>query len=280
MAELTAHTRQTLKVPSGGRWFTNKRPALELLTNEDQFVVAWDKNKEGAKVFGIYTTFEDFWTHYLKNKPDERWGYEIVLHDKPVKFHMDIEYWTDEPDSEHTKIRMVTAWRRHCLTSLYKRQPEIYVMCGTRPDNGKIKNSYHLVIDNYVCANNKEDGTMKEIYRIMQGLGDEWQTIKPGKDKPQCIVDDSICSADRCMRLLLSSKLGKNYPFYCLTEDAITMTSFASHKIPTTCTTQSCSTSQTQTKTGTAYSLSSSRARLRRSRGLSESGPSESGGSW
>ena len=220
MAELTAHKRYKFKIPSGGKWFGTKPPVLELLRDEDQFVVAWDKNKKGAKVFGIYPTFEDFWTNYLKNKPEERWGYEVVLRDKPVKFHMDIEYWTDEPDSMHTKLRMVTAWLRGYLTSLYAHQPEIYVMCGTRPDDGKkIKNSYHLVIDNYVCANNKQDGTMKEIYRIMQGLGDEWQTIKPGKDKPQCIVDDSICSADRCMRLLLSSKLGKNYPFYCLTED-------------------------------------------------------------
>ena len=73
-------------------------------------MVAWDKNKEGARVFGIYPTFDEFWTNYLKNKPDKRWGYEIVLHDKLVNFHMDIEYWTDKADKEHAKLLMVTAW--------------------------------------------------------------------------------------------------------------------------------------------------------------------------
>ena len=219
--ELSPRDRHRIGVPTGGRWFHHKYPILTLVTNGDQFLVAWDISKNSdAKCFGIYPSFEEFWSNYLRVPPNRRWGYEVVRKDKPAKIYFDIEYWTTDGDTEHTKLFMFVDYIRKRLGEQSPVPPEINYVIGTRPDKGKIKDSYHVVVDNFVCRNNHDDGTMLQLAKETTQLGDEWKTVKPN-GKIADIVDTSVYKKEQLIRLPLSAKRSSKHPrpFHILSED-------------------------------------------------------------
>lgn len=219
--ELSPYDRHKYGVPAGGRWFHRKHPMLTLVTNEDQFLVAWDiSHKSDSKCFGIYPSFADFWSNYLDVAPSKRWGYELVRKDKPAKIYFDIEYWTADEDIGHTKLLMFLDHIRKRLGEHSPVSPEIYYVTGTRPDKGMFKNSYHVVVDNFVCMNNHDEGSMLELVIETIELGDAWKTTKPN-GKVVDIVDASVYKKDQCIRLPLSAKRSNKTPrpFHILSED-------------------------------------------------------------
>jgi hypothetical protein len=205
--ELTPQHRRKYGVPSGGQWFHRQDSMLALLTTEDQFMVAWDISpKSASKCYGIYDNFRTFWEVYIQTPPSSRWGYELVRKDRLAKIYFDIEFWTKQGDTEHTKLRMFLKHLRERIEAEgYDIRPEIYVVVGSRPDKGMIKNSYHVVVENYACSNNHDGGTMLQLARETTELGDEWKTVKPN-GKVVDIVDTSVYKKNQLIRLLASAK--------------------------------------------------------------------------
>ena len=143
----------------------------------------------------------------------------MVRNDRPSKIYFDLEYWSVEEDITHTKLFMFLDHIRKRLGDS-PAPPEICFVIGTRPDKGLYKNSYHVVVDNFVCRNNHDEGSMLELVTETFELGEEWTTVKPN-GKTVYIVDNSVYKTGQCIRLPLSAKHSSKIqrPFHILSED-------------------------------------------------------------
>ena len=206
-------------VPKGGKWFWDQQSVLALIQDQKGFVVAWDKNEgQGHKVYGFYTTPEDFYEALLLIPADKRWGYEIIPNGSPCKLYLDVEWDGVDDSKDHTKIKTIVQNLRDRMRNFFDGSVELYLACSTRVKHESVfKNSYHLVCPNFVFRCN-HDGVMKcFVESICQG--DNWFYTKNGKKT--CLADMSVYTRNRCIRLPSCSKKGSSVPFRRINGDAI-----------------------------------------------------------
>lgn len=203
-----ASTRMELFLPVDGYWFWVQKPVLDLFYkhNCQGFPVAWDKESElGKKIFGYYSSIDVFQRAYVDIPAIHRCGYELIPHDTPCHFYMDVE-WNGPHDYLHSKIQWILGKIRCKIVEIYKKNDiHFRVSCATRRKDCvefQYKNSYH-VVGNLIFACNHDDEIKNVIMETIQscpGERDQWYV----NDK--CIVDMGVYTTNRLFRMLGSTK--------------------------------------------------------------------------
>jgi hypothetical protein len=226
-SQLTPEQCVSYSVPSGSQWFFRQTPARAALT-ANGFMTAWDTSS-GAKLFAAYPSAPDFYKHFLKQPLDKRWGYEIIPESAPCKAYMNIEWLSpiDQGSDNHSRILLIIEDIRNRFEEKYSRAPEIYVCCGSRVVWGQktafYKNSYHVVIANFVFENNW-DGQMRSFFMcnpttttsmLDSESNAHWYYPDPNPirhGKPKSVLDHHVYLKNHQFRLPLASMLGSDVP--------------------------------------------------------------------
>ena len=221
---LDTNTRNKYQLPAGGTWFHVQKPALEMVQQEGGFLVAWDKLDSGAKVYGVYENVETFYCNLLV--ASDRCGYEIIPADTRCVLYLDVE-WKGQEDNQQIRT-IVQKLREYCQPSL-DRNLKVFVCCGSRFEkSGNFKNSYHLSVPTLTFRNN-HDGCMKAfVSKFCEQYDCTSHTNEKGEK--QCVVDLSVYSTNRCIRLPHCCKRGTSVPFARISGDPEDVNdSFVSH---------------------------------------------------
>ena len=87
-----------------------------------------NNEKKGAKMFGFYPSVQDFYESLLTLPAGRRYGYEIIVENKPCRSYADVE-WEGGHDATHDRIRVfVRLPRAYCLKT-HQCQAELVVSC-------------------------------------------------------------------------------------------------------------------------------------------------------
>jgi hypothetical protein len=236
---LSSVDRKRFKTPEGGIWTYTKAALLTINERENRraadnamsdtepiqegYLISWDKEQgKGHKLFARYESAQAFCEAILALPREDRHAYEIICPDRPVRAYMDIEYVTDEPDVEQTRIRMVLDHYRKKVVQEFGFDPEIHVSSSSRGEAGRFKMSYHVTFQDLVFQNNC-NGEMLEFFSVTQdnfSVDSDWFFTKDqasGKRVP--IVDQKVYDRYRNMRTLFSCKKGSDTPFRRVSQD-------------------------------------------------------------
>ena len=193
--------------------------------------VAWGFKDRPGYMYSFYRDIDEFYSNLLSAK--ERRGYELILADTACKNYADIE-WEGPCDDQHEKLIKLAARLRAFCKAKYDCNPELYVCCSTRPkdvERGLWKNSYHIVFGNLVFDSNHGvamrafwegfKAQLKNPDAEADAEADEWHWVKKnknGKKKAEHVIDMSVYSRYRPMRLPLCCKSG-GAPFVRISGD-------------------------------------------------------------
>ena len=130
--------------------------------------------RRGQKAFGMYESAEELYSKSIMLlEPDQRCGYEIIR--EACAVYIDAEWFCDPKDADnstHSRIRKcIAALRKYC--SRDGREADVYVSCGSRLDSDALKgykNSYHIVVSNYVFGCNERDTDGRLYAFVVNGL--------------------------------------------------------------------------------------------------------------
>ena len=228
----------------GDAWYTKQLPMLralqahvDTLSGGDgdsgggaklhkPFAVAWGFKDRPGYMYGFYSDIDAFYSNLLRVPAGERRGCELILADAACKNYADLE-WVGPRDVRHEKLQEIAKRLRAFSQAAYKCSAGFYVCCSTRRKelkelkelkDSKWKNSYHIVFDNLVFDNN-HGGAMKDFWeRFVESelSGDEWHWDNGGKQAH--VIDMSVYSRNRPMRLPLCCKAG-GVPFVRISGD-------------------------------------------------------------
>ena len=142
----------------------------------------------------------------------------------PCRVYADIEWEGDRDDTHAVVRRVMAAVQAYCMEK-HGRKPKLCVGCSTRPidaQNRRWKNSYHLVVPD-IAFENYHDGAMEKFWddirdRLCSLKGDEWHWNNKGKQTH--IIDSTVYTRNRLMRLMLCSKRG-SVPFARINGDPL-----------------------------------------------------------
>ena len=196
---------------------------LDALSNKQgNFCIAWDRKAGGGpKVYGLYPSAEDFYTHLLQNPPNKRFGYELIPENTPCKAYADIE-WIGAPDPNHTLLKRLITFFREQAAEKYPDLPghlEVYVACGSRPAEGeRVKHSYHVTIHNLVFPCNHDD-QMKQFFTLPSTSDYSEFYRSNAKGESKCIIDAGVYTRNRVFRLPYNMKRGGTVPLLRLSND-------------------------------------------------------------
>ena len=201
------------EVPSGGVWFQyDRRVAEAQAKNPSRFMISWDK-KNGAKCFGLYATNLIFTINLMKCDKNKRWAYEIIPTNTPCKAFGDIEFYGPAdplyPNGWHRKMDMTLAHLDQQVFDIKKYHGKFEVLHSSRPEEGTIKHSFHVIIENLIFPN-CHDGTMAAFFNVPESFGDEWFDVHNDIRKP--IIDQTVYTKKRNLRTVSSSKYAKVIP--------------------------------------------------------------------
>jgi hypothetical protein len=181
-----------------------------------------------SELFG----FHDNAASALAETPEgKRHAYELLAKDTPCSLFGDIEFEVlmdarHETDPDHGRLVLFLTDLRSILKEAYGIDPIFVVLIGSRPtDGGMFKYSYHVIVTNIVLPNN-HDGVMKALMKLCMGTAEDdeakeaslyyWYDANKGEYKS--IIDLSVYSSNRHMRLWGCSKRGSTVPFLKLTD--------------------------------------------------------------
>ena len=195
--------------------------------------VAWGFKYRPGYMYSFYRDIDEFYSNLLPVSAKERRGYELILADTACKNYADIE-WEGPCDDQHEKLIKLAARLRAFCKAKYDCNPELYVCCSTRPkdvERGLWKNSYHIVFGNLVFDSNHGvamrafwegfKAQLKNPDAEADAEADEWHWVKKnknGKKKAEHVIDMSVYSRYRPMRLPLCCKSG-GAPFVRISGD-------------------------------------------------------------
>ena len=209
-------------IPEGGVWFWKHARVIEgHAKNPTRFMVAWDTDAtRGAKCYGLYPSRLDFLINLMKCGKDKRWAYEYIQPNTPCQGYSDVEFYGPAdpryPNGWHRKMDMILAHLDQKVVQAKGYHAIFEILYSSRPEGATIKHSFHIIITNMIFPNH-HDGTMKKFFEVNEEMGDEWYDTHNDKRKP--IMDDSVYSEKRCLRMAFQSKKGKLMPLRPLSQN-------------------------------------------------------------
>ena len=182
-----------------------------------------EKKELGKKAYGIYPTAEEMHRNILQNDVGDRCGYEVIQEDMPCAGYIDAEWYGERDDHTHNRIRKcLAALRVYCRQD--GREPEIYVCCGSRQEGDHFKNSYHIIVANFVFRASNSN-VLKKFSKNIAQTSKWWiAPVVPtptaeGILKEKTIIDDAVYTKNRLMRLPLNCKRGSTVPLIRISGD-------------------------------------------------------------
>lgn len=174
-------------------------------------------HRMGMRLFGSYKTLDEFLPVYNDLPAHERYGfYEQIRSNAPRRHYFDIEWITPPPalGDKEDNIRIVDDIHERFVEFVEKRQPgsrnfvsNVVATDGSRPINGGTahKWSFHLV---YPMAYIVDQPTQKRIMASFRAFiqDDDRCFYTAPSGSVVCRIDFSVYSANRVMRMPLSSK--------------------------------------------------------------------------
>ena len=165
--------------------------------------------KKKVRLFSLFNTHLEFARYQQQLLPEHRCFFETVLAEVPQKIRFDIDYTPVETKEEREDYIKPDDIRNDLITALDTVMRELGIDLSFTKDiliftshgnskEGKRKYSYHIVINNYCCVNNKE---AKEIYnRCIKKMNVEYAKY----------VDIAVYSTLQQFRIVGSRKQGTN----------------------------------------------------------------------
>jgi hypothetical protein len=125
--------------------------------------------------YALFENYLDFANFYHKLSPEKRSFYEVIIGKFSQKPHFDIDIQGDEVDGDEMVKEIIkiisNLWEEKELV-LDLNDVLVYTSHG-KDGEGHLKQSYHLIINNWCHSNNNE---AKELYkRIFDLLPKEWK---------------------------------------------------------------------------------------------------------
>jgi hypothetical protein len=213
VVKLTRPQMVDVGVPSRGQWFHRLKDAVEAWQEAGAcgFVVGWDKNNTGAKVFGLYRSAQVFFDALGLHK-GPRYGHEVLCEDTRVKLFLNIGWETDSADGDHVQITTILDTIRVWLESSGYRYPVLHTACSSRRlASGKFLYSYHVISPSVTFRN----GYCCEIRSMVANLA----TVVSRTHLIAC-VDTSLYTRNRSMRMPHCCKFGDSVPFVRISDDS------------------------------------------------------------
>ena len=197
-------------LPTGGKWFSTQAPVL---LETSGFAVGWDvASGKGRKAYGLYASVEEFYEHLARNASDRRYGYELIVADRPCKGYADVE-WFGACDTTHARVGRLIEFYKQRAAEWY---PDcgsliVHVACGSRVrSDGVWKHSYHLTLGNLVWSCNHACNGMRVFFCIPMQLEEFFWVDE--KRQTRSIVDMSVYTRNRLFRLPYNLKRGGTIP--------------------------------------------------------------------
>jgi hypothetical protein len=191
--------------PACGKWFPVIKDLISHYATLDDVTgkvcIAWDKNDNGCKAFGVFNSGYDYFDTIQHMPPSKRSGYEIILRDRPCKLYLDVEWETPGMQDEGATQKVeeiclaITCKMREKYPEHGDEEIDFYISTCSRLKNTTVyKNSFHIVANNIIFHNN-HSGDMEYFVRAL-GFVDE--------------IDTAVYTPNRCVRTELASKFGQN----------------------------------------------------------------------
>jgi hypothetical protein len=172
------------------------------------FLVCWDyreekEDKKNIKLYALFKSYIDFAIFYFKLLPHLRCFYEIILGEFPQKPHFDIDMELNEQQLLEEIDKKVLNDLINVIISLIptiNKENDICIYSSHGKKETISKRSYHLIINHYCHANNKEAKAF--YYTIMSKLPKEYLENR--------WIDHSVYSKTQQFRIYGSMKCGTN----------------------------------------------------------------------
>ena len=167
----------------------------------NKLVISWSYYDSSAnttqRLYAVFKNYIEFTKYMWKLSQHMRCFYELILGEYPQKphFDLDLENMTDEKVNEvfNTLINIIIkVLKEHNINLDYSRDICIY------SSHGGNKKSYHIVINHYCHANNKEAKAF--YYEVIENLPKEYFENK--------WVDPAVYSETQQFRTFASQKVG------------------------------------------------------------------------
>ena len=173
----------------------------------NKFIVCWDYTDEitrkKSKLYGCFENYLNFALYFLNVEPHLRSFFEIILGERMQKPHFDVDMdLTDEEVASGLDQKILDDLLRTVLEFIPDINIEkdicIYSSHGTNTKGPPRKRSYHIIINHFFHANNKEAKAF--YYAVMGKLPKEY--FEKGW------IDHSVYSKTQQFRTYQSKKIG------------------------------------------------------------------------
>jgi hypothetical protein len=175
----------------------------------NKFIVCWDHydevHKKKSKLYTVFEHYLDFAIYFLKIEPKMRSFYEIILGERIQKPHFDVDMdLTDQQIRDGVDKKVIEDLIRVIISLIPKICIEtdicIYSSHDIENNSGINKRSYHIIVNRFCHANNKEAKAF--YYTVMSKLPKEYFDNR--------WIDHSVYSKTQQFRIYNSKKLNSN----------------------------------------------------------------------
>lgn len=176
-------------------------------TLSNKFIVCWDFYDEiagkNSKIYAVFENYLDFAKFFSKVPQNLKCFYEIILGENIQKPHFDLDMTlTDEEIGKEKDVRILSDLINTIVDLLKEKNIHLNLardIC-IYSSNGEKKRSYHVVINSYYHANNKEAKAF--YFAVMNKLPSEYFVNK--------WIDFAVYSKTQQFRIYESCKSGSN----------------------------------------------------------------------
>ena len=209
---------------SGGKkTFTKQSEAIEYgLEQSNNKTFAFEVSKVIRKF--IVCDLERFWKDYKAIPMKDRHFYQIIVQGTPLKLFLDIEFWKGQnQDKDGTIMRkLLISLVDESMKKLYNRDGSTKDLIILESSN-ESKFSNHLIFSSIVFKDIQHCGRF--VTQLISSLCESKQqvlkvTTRDGKDSKN-IIDTSVYTQNRHLRVYQSSKFGEQRPLNCLNSESV-----------------------------------------------------------
>ena len=204
---------------SGGKkTFTKQSDAIEFVLEQSNYkVFSYEVSKVNRKF--LVCDLEHFWNDYKLIPMKDKHFYQIIVQGTPLKLFLDIEFWKEQnQDKDGAMMReLLISLVDESMKKLYNRDGSTKDLIILESSN-ESKFSNHLIFSSIVFKDIQHCGQF--VTQLISSLCESKQQVlevrtRDGKGSKN-IVDTSVYTKNRHLRVYLSSKFGEQRPLNCL----------------------------------------------------------------
>ena len=207
----------------GTKTFSKQSDAIKfhLQHPSNNMVFSYEVSKVMRKF--IVCDFEQFWNSYKVIPMQNKNFYQIIAEGTPLKLFMDLEFWRQQNrDKDGDTMRdLLISLVDKSINNLYNRDGSTRGLIILESSN-EDKFSNHLIFPSIIFKDILHCGQF--VTQLISSLSETEQKIlqvqaRDGNDYKN-IIDTSVYTKNRHLRVYLSSKFGEQRPLNCLNSES------------------------------------------------------------